>query len=71
MASRDKVFVNGVQGKTVDRIVLSDDDEELAIEVRFTDTTSFNMRLAPTIQIEGVALMGWEGGTSRVIKKFP
>ena len=70
MASGDKVFTKGVQGKIVDRIVVSEDSEETEIEVRFSDTTSFNVRLAPRIQIKGVALLGWQGGNSRVIKKF-
>lgn len=71
MASGDKVFVKGVQGKTVDRIVLSDDNEEMAIEVRFADDTSFNVRLAPApIQIMGVDILGWKKGNSRVLKRF-
>lgn len=70
MATRNKVFVDGVHGKTVDRIILSDDDEGIAIEVHFSDNTSFYVRLAAAIQIRGVDLLGWRGGNSRVIKKF-
>ena len=71
MATGDKVFKKGVKGKTVDCIVVSDDNEEIAIEVRFTDTTSFNVRLAPgQIQVKGVDVLGWKAGNSRVIRKL-
>ncbi|MBZ5509075.1 MAG: hypothetical protein LAO78_26755 [Acidobacteriia bacterium] len=69
MATGDKVFTKGVQGKTVERIVLGDDNEEVEIEVRFTDNTSFHVRLAPSqIQVMGVDILGWKKGNSRVIR---
>jgi hypothetical protein len=71
MATREKVFKKGVQGKIVDCIVLSDDTEEMALEVRFTDNTSFNVRLAPgQVQVKGVDVLAWKAGNSRVIRKL-
>jgi hypothetical protein len=67
----DKVFTKSVQGKIVERIVLSDDAEEIAIDVRFTDTTSFNVRLAPgQIQVKGGDVLGWKDGDSFVIEEL-
>lgn len=56
---------------TVERIVLNDDEDEIEIEVNFSDKTTFNIRLAPAqIQILGVDIISWKSGNSRVLKRF-
>jgi len=67
----DKIFTDQVRGKIVDRIIVNNDEEELTVEVVFTDTTSFNVRLAPAlIRILGVDVLGWKDGNSFVIKEL-
>jgi hypothetical protein len=71
VASGDKVFTDGVQGKVVDRILVGDDGEEMLVEVRFTDNTSFNVRMTPgMVELEGIDILGWKAGNSRVLRKL-
>jgi hypothetical protein len=71
VASGDKTFTEAIRGKVVDRIILNNDQEELSLEVVFMDTTSFNVRLAPSlIQVLGVDVLGWKDGNSFVIKEL-
>lgn len=71
MTTENHEFVEGVRGKVVDRIVVSNDSEETALEIRFSDNTSFNVRLASAqIQILGIDMLGWKNGDSRVLKTF-
>lgn len=66
----DIEFRNGISGKVVDRVVVNT-EEGIELEVRFQDSTSFNISLEiGKAQVIGADLLVWKEGNSRVVKKF-
>lgn len=60
----------GVEGKVVDYISHSIEDETLCINVSFNDKTLFSLRFACDISILAADLSDWKTGNYEMIREY-
>lgn len=64
------IEVEGVAGKTVQRITVTNEFNFRDITVRFSDKTAIHFELHPRIAVEP-ELVDWTTGDGETLKKYP
>jgi hypothetical protein len=65
-------FIEHITGKTMQKIVLTKDEDGYEIDIAFTDKTAFHieLELEAQVAIDLVELRDWKTGDGKLIKKF-
>ena len=71
MATNERTFIEGVQGKVIEKILTGNEEDQVYIDIHFQDTTSCVIYIGPAqIEVESAQVMGWKDGDSFVIKEL-
>ena len=66
----DIIELDGVIGKTVEKITVTNESDFRVITVRFADRTAIHFTLHPRIEIEP-ELVDWTTGDGEGLKEYP
>jgi len=71
VATNERTFIEGVQGKVIEKILTGNEEDQVYIDIHFQDTTSCVIYIGPAqIEVESAQVMGWKDGDSFVIKEL-
>lgn len=63
--------IKGVEGKVIEKIVTSNEEEQVYIDIHFQDKTACLIYVSPAdIHVESAEVLGWKDGNSPVIRKL-
>ena len=63
------IEIEGVTGKTVEKITITNEWNFRMVTVRFSDQTAINFDIRPRIEIEP-KLLDWKTGNDEVLRKY-
>jgi hypothetical protein len=64
------IEIEGVAGKIVAKITVTNESDFRDVSVRFTDRTGIHFALCPRIEIEP-ELLDWKTGDGEILKEYP
>lgn len=64
------IEIDGVTGKTVEKITVTNESDYRVITVRFGDRTAIHFTLQPRIEVEP-ELVDWATGDGQALKQYP